>query len=131
MSRKSARTAVFKLVFEYGTNKEFNETSLENFLQEAENDDDKMYISTTYTGITKQYEQLKEEISSFAKGFSADRIYPVDLAILIVAVYEIKNIAQIPYSVSVNEALNISSAYATEKSTKFINGILKNFKKEQ
>lgn len=129
MSRKTARISVFKLVFEYLTNREFNELSLANFLDEAESEDDKMYITTTYTGITHHCEEILDEIEKYSEGFKIDRIFSVDLAILILAVYEIKYIPEIPFNVSVNEALNISKAYSTEKSTQFINGILKNFKK--
>lgn len=130
MSRKTARISVFKLIFEYVVNEEYNELSLQNALDEAENDDDRLYISTTYSGVLHQYKDIKSEVEKYANGFSIDRVFPVDLAILILAIYEIKNVKEIPFNVSVNEALNISKAYSTEKSTQYINGILKNFKKD-
>jgi len=130
MSRKTARISVFKLVFEYVINEEYNELSLQNALEETEDGDDKLYITTTYTGIVHEYQSIKDEIEKYAKGFSIDRVFPVDLAILVLAIYEIKYNKDIPFNVSVNEALNISKVYSTEKSTQYINGILKNFKKE-
>ena len=57
-------------------------------------------------------------------GFSLDRIFKVDKAILLVALYEIFFIPTIDYKVSVSEAINLAKKYSTEKSAKFINGIL-------
>ena len=58
-------------------------------------------------------------------------MYKVDLAILVVAVYEIKNEKEIPVAVSINEALNLAKKYSTEKSAGFINGVLANFAKNK
>ena len=48
----------------------------------------------------------------------------VDLAILRVAAAEILYIKEIPDSVSINEAVGLAKKYGTDKSSKFINGLL-------
>lgn len=122
MSRSNARECVFKLIFEYTFSLEEDDALLEEFSQESK--DEAGYISEVYHGVIQKYDELCEYVSQKSKGFSFDRIYKVDLAILLVALYEIKYIDSIPPKVSVNEALNLSKTYSTENSYKFINGIL-------
>ena len=50
-----------------------------------------------------------------------------DLAIMLVAIYEMSYVESIPHKVSINEAINLAKKYSTDKSGKFINGILSNF----
>ncbi|MBF1051794.1 MAG: transcription antitermination factor NusB, partial [Peptostreptococcaceae bacterium] len=52
----------------------------------------------------------------------------IDLAILRTAITEIKYVAT-PYKVAINEALELSKKFSDEKSTKFINGVLKDYVK--
>ena len=52
------------------------------------------------------------------------RIFKVDLAILVVAIIELKYIKENPKEVIVNEAVNLAKKYSTDKSPKFINGVL-------
>lgn len=127
MSRSYARECVFKLVFEYVFNKEKNDDSLDEFISDSKNHDEVGYISEVYNGVIANYDELIKSISEHSKTFKIDRIYKVDLAILLVAVYEMKYIDSIPKNVSINEALNLSKVYSTEKSYNFINGILSNF----
>lgn len=127
MSRSNARESVFKLVFEYVFNKEKDEDQLEEFLSEDKNKAEVGYINEVYNGVIDKYDELVKSIGEVSKAFKLDRIYKVDLAILLVAVYEMKYIPSIPKNVSINEALNLSKVYSTEKSYNFINGILSNF----
>lgn len=122
MSRSVAREIVFKLVFEYVFNKEENMALLQEYLEE--NSTEQSYIQEVYHGVISHYDELCGIVKEKSVGFAFDRIFKVDLAILLVALYEIKYIKSIPQKVSINEALNIAKLYSTEKSNKFINGIL-------
>ncbi|MDE6181997.1 MAG: N utilization substance protein B, partial [Eubacteriales bacterium] len=53
----------------------------------------------------------------------------VDLAILRLAIFEILFEEDIPNKVAINEAIEIAKEYSSEKSYKFINGILANLEK--
>lgn len=127
MGRIETRDALFKLVFEYSLLKEKNEDFLNEFIEDKKIDDS--YLSNCYNGIINNYDELVAEIGKFTKGYTIERVYKVDLALLIVALYEIKFIPEIPVAVSINEALNLAKIYSTEKSVSFINGVLKNFAK--
>ncbi len=127
MGRIETRDALFKLVFEYSLLKEKNEDFLNEFIEDKKIDDS--YLSNCYNGIINNYDELVSEIGKFTKGYTIERVYKVDLALLVVALYEIKYVPEIPVAVSINEALNLAKIYSTEKSVSFINGVLKNFAK--
>ncbi len=127
MSRSSARESVFKLVFEYVFNKEKDIELLNEIIDDENNKEEIDYIQEVYNGVVQKYAELINEISKVSEGFKLERIFKVDLAILLVALYEIKYVKSIPNKVSINEALNLARLYSTEKSNSFINGILANF----
>ena len=127
MSRGIARENVFKLVFEYVFNKEKNMDFLNEVLEDESVEKEVGYIQEVYNGVVSHFDEIVGEIKNLSSSFKLDRIFKVDLAILLVAIYEIKYINSIPNLVSVNEALNLAKKYSTEKSNSFINGILKNY----
>lgn len=127
MGRVEAREDVFKLVFEYVMNKEKNEMLLNEFI--SNNEKEEGYIKSTYEGIIDKYDELLGMINLASKSYSAERIFKVDLALLVLALYEIKFVEDIPVAVSINEVLNLSKKYSTEKSFSFINGVLSAYSK--
>lgn len=128
MSRSEAREIAFKLIFEYDFAKMKQVETFEEF-SVGLGEDDLSYLNEVYNGVCANYDKLLEDIAENANGFEVSRIYKVDLAILILAIYEIKYMSSIPYKVSVDEALNLAEKYSTEKSSKYINGILSKFSK--
>ena len=122
MSRKKSREYVFRLVFE----KFFHEpeTDLE-FTDEdfVFTDEDKEFANTLLGGINEYYDELINIIKENTVGYELERIYKVDLAILVLAIYEIKY-QDTPKNVVINEAVELSKKYSTEKSFSFVNGIL-------
>ncbi len=122
--RSDAREIAMKLIFEYLFNNQINEDLLNELCQESEITTEQDYVSKTYYGVINNLQKLDEQIKNNSIGFSIDRIFKVDRAILLVAIYEIMFDETIDYKVSINEALNLAKKYSTEKSSKFINGIL-------
>jgi N utilization substance protein B len=53
----------------------------------------------------------------------------VDLAILRLAIYEMKYRSDVPKSVAINEAVELAKKYGTDNSGKFVNGVLGGFAK--
>ncbi len=122
--RRVARELVFKLVFEYTFYGVANEDTLDLLLVDADlTDDDKKYISDTYAGVLSEEESLKKTIETHLTNFSIDRIYRPDLAVLLVAVYEL-GAKTAPVPVIINEAVDLSKKYGTDKSGAFVNGVL-------
>ncbi len=126
MSRRDARDVAFKLIFAYTFDNMKNIEALEEYTAESDADD-KSYVSEVYNGVIAHYDELMNDIKANAEKFDVSRIFKIDLAVILLALYEIKFMSSIPYKVSVDEAVNLAHKYSTEKSGKYINGILSKF----
>ena len=85
---------------------------------------DKEYIDSTYQIFLTEQEHLDEIISSALTSWNIKRLSRVDISILRLALLEILNRDEIPEKVSINEAVELAKKYSTDKSHKFINGVL-------
>lgn len=130
MSRSSARETLFKITYEYAIRKERDDFTL-SLLTTGYNEDDNTYVTTSYDGIIQHFDEIMSKIEQYSQGFAIDRVYKIDLAILLVAIYEIKYRDDIPPSVSANEATELAKTYSTDKSYSFVNGVLSSVIKEK
>lgn len=124
-SRKLAREMAVEFLFQIEFQKTDIKEQVEDFLDSLEPDNfDKNYFFEIINGVLNCQEEIDELISKNSKGWTIDRIAKVDLAILRVAIYEIRHREDIPLSVSINEAVEIAKRFGTDESGKFINGLL-------
>ncbi len=128
MSRKIARELAFKVIFSVDFQHE-NE-DVEKLIMNLEDEtkeitqEDKGYINDIVQGVMAKKEELDEKIRKYLKGWTMDRISKTDLAILRLAIYEITYRDDIPYKVSVNEAVELAKTFSDSTSSSFINGVL-------
>lgn len=130
MTRRNARELVMQMLYE-GTfhPEEERERILYdqlNAIESKEKSGNKAifkFIEETYFGVYQHLNEIDALISEAAKNWSMTRIAKVDLSILRLAIYELRY-TDVPVKVAVNEALEIAKAYSTDKSPKFINGVL-------
>lgn len=124
-SRKLAREMAVEFLFQIEFQKADIKEQVEDFLDSLQPDNfDKNYFFEIVNGVLNSQAEIDELISKNAKGWTLDRIAKVDLAILRVAIYEIRHREDIPLSVSINEAVEIAKKFGTDESGKFINGLL-------
>ena len=123
MSRKKSREFAFRLVFE----KFFHEPN-NDCLDEMEDivldDEDKSFVNKLIDGVNEYYDEIIAIVKSNIEGYELERIFKVDLAILVLAIYEIIFLKDTPEKVVINEAVELSKKYSTDKSYSFINGVL-------
>jgi N utilization substance protein B len=74
-------------------------------------------------GVDAEREELDETIAEYAKGWTVDRIAPLDMNVMRVALYEIEE-GETPVEVAIDEAIEIAKEYCGADAPKFINGIL-------
>lgn len=123
MSRKKSREYAFRLVFE----KFFHEPELNFEFSDEEfvfDDTDKEFVNSLIGGVNEHYDEILDIIKSNVIGYEIDRVFKVDLAILVLAVFELKFISDCVPSIVINEAVELSKKYSTDKSYSFINGVL-------
>lgn len=130
MKRREARELAFQLIYEMAVTGGFNPDTRDDLLSERDNDAEAAdYVDGILVGVGKHYDELKALIVKYAKGFDFERIYKTDLALLLLACYEIKY-TDTPPAVAVNEAVELAKTYSDTKSHAFINGILASVIKE-
>ena len=123
MDRTAARAAAMKLVFEWEMGGNGGDDTIFGLLEVPREDEEVGYIDEVVEGVKARQAEIDGWIAQFARGWSLDRMNLVDLAILRVAVFEILA-GEVPGPVAVNEAVELSKLYSTERSAAFINGVL-------
>lgn len=128
MSRKIARETALKLIYEYSVTGRQNALTYQSLTASGDfSADDLSYIKSVYDGVAGSYDAITALIEKNTEGYRLERIYKMDLSILVLAVYEIKfhkDKEKIPDAVFVNEAVELAKVYSTDKSYSFINGVL-------
>ena len=124
MIRREARELLFGLVFEYSykTDLDYTEVYAVAVRERAIEDDD--YLKESFEGLVQNLEVIDSKISENLNGWSMARLSRATLAIARVAVYEMLYRSDIPFNVSINEAVELAKKYDDEKTPKFINGVL-------
>ena len=74
-------------------------------------------------GVDEEREELDEVIAEHAKGWTVDRIAPLDMNVMRTALYEME-FTDTPAEVAINEAVELAKEYCGAEAPKFINGIL-------
>ena len=118
MKRVEARELAFKTIY----SNFFNKTEEDVFV--GADDEGLKFTKQILENFAKHFTEVNETIAANIKGYTIDRLNKVDLAILVVAIVELKYIAENPKEVVINEAVELAKKYSTEKSPKFINGVL-------
>ena len=127
MSRTAIREQTFKLIYSLEIQKQENlKEAIELYLESNEITDKnaKEYIEDAIFGIEKNKEDIIAQIKENLKSdWKIERVSKINLAILKLAIYEIKY-KQIPFKVVINEAVELAKKYGEETSKNFVNGIL-------
>ena len=82
------------------------------------------YAFELVDGVLEKIELLDSIIKELVTNWDFSRIAKTDLALLRLALYEIRFRLDVPPVVIINEALEISKEFCSENSNKFINGVL-------
>jgi transcription antitermination factor NusB len=77
-------------------------------------------------GVRENIRHLDNVIRRSSKNWRIERMSIVDRSILRLAAYEMLYRKEIPYKVSIDEAVELGKRYGTEESGSFINGVLDN-----
>ena len=132
MDRSSKRELAFKLIYSLEIQKQYDEETIELFVENNSNGDNKVakYLKNIANGIIENNKEIEEKISNnLKKDWNINRISKVELAVLKVAIYEI-TYTETPFKVAINEAVELAKKYGEEKSSSFVNGVLANIVKE-
>lgn len=127
MNRSAIREQAFKLIYSLEIQKQENiEEQIDLYIESNNIIDENAldYIKDAVLGIENNKDEILRNIEKNLKAeWKLDRVSKIDLAILKLAIYEIKY-KDIPYKVVINEAVELAKKYGEDSSKNFVNGIL-------
>ena len=124
--RRQNRATAFRFLFQW----EFNPTDrlsedLREFIERLEHEEEYYaYSFELVDGVLDKIEILDSIIKELVTNWDFSRIAKADLALLRVALYEIKYRLDVPPVVIIDETLEISKEFSSANSKKFLNGVL-------
>lgn len=86
--------------------------------------DDKYFALQLFRKTILNYHKYETELNGKTPNWDSERITKIDKLLMIMAIAEFLNFPSIPTKVTINEYIEISKDYASEKSGFFINGVL-------
>lgn len=127
LSRRVSRELAMKLLYQFQLRDDDIHEQIELFLSEAEQPLEgleKEYFLDVVQGAMDKKDEIDGLIQNHARGWSLERMPKVDLAIMRLAIYELRFRKDIPWNVSINEAVELAKKYGGDQSKAFINGVL-------
>ena len=126
LSRSQARCEAFKIIFQLNQHMDDVDFLLDNLMNELPASVTSMpYIKNVVYGVMEKYDELTGIIGeNLAEGWKVERISKVARAVLLLAIYEIKYVDDVPEKVAINEALELAKKFDEPDSSSFVNGVL-------
>lgn len=124
MNRKEAREFVMQVLFQMDAQKDFEAPDIEKYLGDKKTGNQKEYIVSAIKNTAEHLAEIDSIIDEKSEGWPVRRMAKTDLAVMRLAICEIKYFDDIPKAVTVNEAVELAKIYGTDTSSKFINAVL-------
>ena len=125
--RKDSREVALRVLYsqDYSAENDYNE---DIFLYKDLSEQDKDFCQQLIKAVIQNKETLLQELSELSKNYTLERMFEVDKHVLLLAMAEMKYFSDIPFLVTIKEAIDLSKKYSSEDSVTFINGILAVYK---
>ncbi len=124
MTRREAREQAFIVLFEKIFDNDATISEIVSTAKEAELIKINSFAENTLEKVEENFAEIDEIIEANSQDWTISRLPKVTLAILRLAVAEIKYVDDVPNGVAVNEAVELAKKYGTNEDASFINGIL-------
>ena len=130
-TRHHARMAVVSLLYAYDLgNGNIAEHTAEILEEKKSRNKQKDFALGLYEGVMANIEVCDKAIIKHLKDWDFERLGTIERATLRLASYEII-FGELDSAVVINEAVEITKAFGTEQSPKFINGVLDAISKDK
>ncbi len=127
MTRRELREHIFLMLFR----KDFYEANelkeqIELYIADLKEPtvEEYAYLTGRVNAVMDKLGEIDQALSEAASGWKLNRMGKVDLAILRLAVFEMRYDDDIPVKVAINEAVELAKIFGGDDSPSFVNGIL-------
>lgn len=124
MTRREAREQAFIVLFEKIFDNGATISEIVATAKEADLIKINSFAENTLNAVENNFSEIDSIIEANSQDWTIARLPKVTLAILRLAVAEIKYVDEVPNGVAVNEAVELAKKYGTNDDASFINGIL-------
>lgn len=131
LTRREEREQAFILLFEKSFNPETEISELYETAVENEIISDSAFSKTLAERVTENVGDIDAVIEKYSVKWKMNRISKVSLAVMRLAICEMKYFDDIPVGASINEAVELCKKYAAKDDYSFVNGILSSVAKEE
>jgi len=83
-----------------------------------------LYAREIVDGVIDNRDAIDEQITTFAKDWSLQRMPAVDRAVLRIGTWEILFNDEVPAAVAIDEAVELAKEFSTDESGAFVHGVL-------
>ncbi|MFO7289486.1 NusB antitermination factor [Planifilum fulgidum] len=123
MSRRVAREKALQALYQSDVRGE-EEEGVQSLAEEV-SERERPFFWRLVRGVWEKRQVIDPVIGQhLKKGWSLSRLAVVDRSILRMAVYELLFEPEIPYGVTLNEAVELAKTFGDENSGRFVNGVL-------
>ncbi len=133
-NRHMARESALETLYAWGTAEKDGGMIPDLIASRLEHEDradqDENYFREMVYGVTDHVDELDTIIKTAVRGRSLRSVAQIEINVIRMSVWEMQNRLEIPYKVIINEALELTRAYAGEPPRGFINGVLDNLAKQ-
>lgn len=124
----SQRSVARKLALQALYRWQLNECPWQDLIQEFGDAEDmaradREYFRELVEGVWRAREALDTELSSWADR-SPSLLDPIEHAILLIGVYELRHRQDVPYRVAINEAVTLAKRFGATDGHKYVNAVL-------
>lgn len=133
-NRRLARENALQTLYLADTGK-MEGAELDSFFEEAKTNvgkDNFSFYKDLVQGVEANHKNIDDILASHAQNWTVGRMSAVDRCILRLATYELVFSAEnTPPAAVIDEAIELAKRFSTENSSRFINGLLDQVKKER
>ncbi len=125
MSRHLARELALKILYAHECGREETQKVINEILSKKKYQDSDKNFATTLTMLTIEHlVKIDDYIKGALQNWEFERIGTIDKLILRMGICEFLFFDDIPFEVTINEAIELSKKFGTDESNKFVNGVL-------
>ncbi|MCI8590609.1 MAG: transcription antitermination factor NusB [Clostridiales bacterium] len=124
MKRRESRQYALELIFEGSFHNFENPAVLYENAVSCREFADNEYSKTLFFGVCDKQSEIDALIEETAKDWKVERISKLALAVLRLGIFEMKYQVDVPFTIVINEAIELLKEYDSNPPTAFINGIL-------
>lgn len=123
--RRLIRERVLQMLYAYELSGNSPEFILSDLFSEFQSDKENYeFGKALFLSVIEHVEELDKMIAKKIKNWEVDRLALIDKIVLRMGACELRYFPEIPPKVTINEAIELAKKFSTERSGKFVNGVL-------